>query len=253
MSHASESPNFDYLLDRSLKWVAITNPRILDFGCGTGALVTKGIGRHVDIWGADTFEGFYEQWEVNIPEAARSRIKRIEAGVIPFADESFDVVIANQVFEHIREPLPVLQEIKRVLCPGGLFIALFPHAGVWFEGHVGLYFPHWMNGWPRLRSLYLRLGMRLGFGYYRHLGVEGWQHVLDDVTFYHELPDIRAWWANVFGQLPASEAADWMGFRIDRSHLPAIFSRLARHSALRSLLTRLCHIRAGLILRTTKS
>ena len=43
-------------------------------------------------------------------------------GALPFRAESFDLVTANMVVEHIREPRPFLDDIRRVLRPGGRFL-----------------------------------------------------------------------------------------------------------------------------------
>jgi SAM-dependent methyltransferase len=54
----------------------------------------------------------------------RSIQKRTVADIehIPFKDNSFDLVSANMVMEHIQNPKAALTEITRVLKPGGLFI-----------------------------------------------------------------------------------------------------------------------------------
>src|SRR5271166_5045633 len=57
----------------------------------------------------------------------------------------FDMVISNQVFEYIPDPTRILPEIARVLKPGGQFLALFPFREIWYEGHLGLYFAHWLQ------------------------------------------------------------------------------------------------------------
>lgn len=53
-----------------------------------------------------------------------------DAHELPFADESFEVVLCREVLEHVKEPTVVLKEIKRVLKPGGtLYLStrfLFP-------------------------------------------------------------------------------------------------------------------------------
>ena len=46
---------------------------------------------------------------------------------IPYADESFDLVFADNVLEHLDEPLAVFREVARVLRPGGLFIFKTPN------------------------------------------------------------------------------------------------------------------------------
>ena len=133
--------NDEYLLFRAASG-ASPKPVILDFGCGQGGLVALGRARGLDIYGADTFTGNYETWSRTQPEELAGRIRVIKDGRIPFDDRTFDVVVSNQVFEHMPAPRAALMEIARVLKPAGKFIAIFPHAGVWFEGHVGLYFAH---------------------------------------------------------------------------------------------------------------
>jgi len=45
---------------------------------------------------------------------------------IPYADGSFDVVMSHDVLEHVADPLRSMQEIYRVLRPGGLSVNIFP-------------------------------------------------------------------------------------------------------------------------------
>ena len=46
---------------------------------------------------------------------------------LPCASNSIDVVIADNVLEHLAEPLPVFREIARVLRPGGFFLFKTPN------------------------------------------------------------------------------------------------------------------------------
>ncbi len=94
--------------------------RVLDLGCGDGRSIDwfKRTGLKIDWKGLD-IEGSPE---------ANSR-KRVDGefitynGIdIPFQESSFDIVLSNQVFEHVRHPEAVLREIYRVLCKGGMFI-----------------------------------------------------------------------------------------------------------------------------------
>ena len=50
---------------------------------------------------------------------------------LPFAAGSFDVVSANMVVEHLKEPEWILAEIKRVLMPGGAFVFHTPNLYHW--------------------------------------------------------------------------------------------------------------------------
>jgi len=51
----------------------------------------------------------------------------IEAQPFPLANESVDLVVMNEVFEHLRSPLPPIEEIERVLVPGGTLLLSTPN------------------------------------------------------------------------------------------------------------------------------
>lgn len=46
---------------------------------------------------------------------------------IPYADASFDVVVSDNVLEHLDDPVSVFREVRRVLRPGGVFLAKTPN------------------------------------------------------------------------------------------------------------------------------
>ena len=46
---------------------------------------------------------------------------------LPFADVSFDLVSANMVLEHLRDPARVFKEVARALAPGGAFVFVTPN------------------------------------------------------------------------------------------------------------------------------
>ncbi len=50
-----------------------------------------------------------------------------DANALPFATDSFDVVTANMVLEHLEHPHLVFAEVARVLSPGGLFLFVTPN------------------------------------------------------------------------------------------------------------------------------
>lgn len=62
-----------------------------------------------------------------------------EAEELPFIDNAFDHVDSGAVFEHLREPLLAIEEVKRVTAPGGLNIidTAFLQS---YHGYPGHYF-----------------------------------------------------------------------------------------------------------------
>lgn len=97
--------------------------RILDVGCGTGALLhalsvssspCSAPGR---LTGIDPSR---EMLEVALVKLGPSvRLVQGSAEDLPFPDGAFDIVVSTSVFHYLRRPRQALQEIKRVLCPGG--------------------------------------------------------------------------------------------------------------------------------------
>jgi len=69
---------------------------------------------------ADLVPGFYK----NIDK----QIRKEDAMAFSFADQSFDVVIANHVLEHISDDLKAMSEINRVLKKGGIAILQVPYS-----------------------------------------------------------------------------------------------------------------------------
>lgn len=63
---------------------------------------------------------------------------------IPYEDESFDVVICDNVLEHLDRPTEVFAEVRRVLKPGGRFVAKTPN--FWHYVAIGATVtPHWFH------------------------------------------------------------------------------------------------------------
>lgn len=120
---------------------------ILDFGCGEGALVEAFIEAGFDAWGCDV---------VLQCETARLRVIRGEPYRLPFDDATFDYVVSQQVFEHVKDYAAALSELRRVIKPGGVAINIFPPRMRIREGHVFVPFASilqhraWLHLWARL-------------------------------------------------------------------------------------------------------
>jgi SAM-dependent methyltransferase len=108
----------------------------LDIGCAGGGYTNALLG-----YGASRVTGV--DVEADRIERARERFAgddrlhfEVSVGeVLPFADDSFDGVLLNEVLEHVESEPQVLAEARRVLRPGGLIAVMSPNRWFPFEGH----------------------------------------------------------------------------------------------------------------------
>jgi SAM-dependent methyltransferase len=105
----------------------IQNPKILDVGCGTGAnlemLAQFGASEGVDV--SDDALEFCRRKGLKVHKGLAEKL--------PFADESFDVVTALDVVEHLDDDVAGLKEMHRVLKTGGRALIFVP-AFMWLWG-----------------------------------------------------------------------------------------------------------------------
>lgn len=97
--------------------------QVLELGCGTGSMwkdVVLPEGCRVTL--TDLSPGMLETAKANTPHLAADYTV-CDAMALPYADASFDVVIANMMLYHVPEIDLALAEIRRVLKPGGRFYA----------------------------------------------------------------------------------------------------------------------------------
>lgn len=103
--------------------------RILDCGVGSGSLsiaLNSIVPDHAAYHGIDTSSGMLVAADAEMHRAGMSaQLEQANILSIPHADQSFDVVMAAHVLEHLPEPQLALTEMIRVLKPGGvLFICM---------------------------------------------------------------------------------------------------------------------------------
>lgn len=99
--------------------------KLLDFGCGSKPYqpvfnVTQYIGTDIKVSGHDHA---YEDIDVYY-----------DGKTLPFKDESFDSIFSSEVFEHVFNLPQILEELYRVLKPGGHMLVTVPF--VWDEHEI---------------------------------------------------------------------------------------------------------------------
>jgi SAM-dependent methyltransferase len=160
-----------------LPYLRPSDRRVLDFGCGGGALLSALAAREpVGI-------------EINAVAVEHARQRGIEVftdiGAVP--SETIDAIVSNHAIEHVEWPLGIMREMLRVLKPGGLAIVVVPcdradfpfqindpdyHLYSWSAGNLGnmarsaglevLEVSELVHRWlPRNSDLYKFLGPRM--------------------------------------------------------------------------------------------
>ncbi len=128
--------------------------KVMDFGCGQGGLVRAALAQGFDAYGCDLYSGEYHpswnaEWDAGRDPGrprhdagrdamgGRGRIRAIRAPyVLPFEDASIDVIVSDQVFEHVLNYPEAIAELHRVMRPGGCFLHVFPSRYALIEGHI---------------------------------------------------------------------------------------------------------------------
>ena len=96
--------------------------RTLEIGCGQGDLLRAV--RHDSRFEARGLD--YADGPLNYARSLGLRVDKADIQSMGFADNSFDLVVALHVLEHVRDLNTTIAEIHRVLRPGGLVFAVCP-------------------------------------------------------------------------------------------------------------------------------
>lgn len=116
------SSNWDDELFRQQVLQALQpDSRVLDLGAGAGRLPQMDFSQQAArVCGVDPDEAVLRN-----PHLHEAKVACGEE--IPYGDESFDLVFADNVLEHLEDPDRVFREVNRVLEPGGRFLVKTPN------------------------------------------------------------------------------------------------------------------------------
>lgn len=160
--------------------------RILDVGCGNGIMLSTLVKelpiRHPHInfefFGIDVYDsqiqprGYFRKTitllEGTDPETRWSERLRLLKSTQqwPFPKDFFDLIVSNQVMEHVFNQPFFLSEIKRTMKISGYSFHLYPLQHYVYEGHLLIPFVHKFTSWTGSYH-WIRLASYLGIGTYR--------------------------------------------------------------------------------------
>lgn len=124
-------------VDNQGQYAVRPGDKMLDVGCGSGASLLEAQALGAQAFGVEA--------DPNVEGLARALGLQIHLGSIgdrPFPELMFDLIILNQVIEHIPEPDKALALIANRLAPGGRVVLVFPnHESFWCRVSG----PSWIN------------------------------------------------------------------------------------------------------------
>lgn len=125
------------ILNRITGEIGVVIPKtsaILDFGCGAGGTVYKLVDQgYSDVFGYDVqdylnlrHQGDRSRFSIGTPLQQR----------LPWDDETFDLVLSDQVFEHVKDQVAMFRELHRITKRGGIHLHVIPARYHLIEGHI---------------------------------------------------------------------------------------------------------------------
>ncbi|MFH1056956.1 MAG: class I SAM-dependent methyltransferase [Candidatus Micrarchaeota archaeon] len=116
----------EYLVS-AIRRLGFAKPKILDAGCGDGAMTKYLVGiPGASVTGVDYNPKRIKRAKKLVPKAS---FRTGNLYHLPFKNNSFDIVLIHHVLEHVKEDERVLRELHRVAKPNGILIVGVPNEG----------------------------------------------------------------------------------------------------------------------------
>lgn len=169
--------------DNFIDYEALPAQRVLEIGVGTGIhaeLLARHAGNYVGVdlteYATRTAARRLEVFEV------KGTIVRMDAEQLDFDDASFDFVWSWGVIHHSSNTRRILEQVHRVLRPGGKFVAMVYHRSLWNHYvRVGLYHGILRLGFLRGRTLHQLVQETTDGAIARYYTVPEWEDAVRDL------------------------------------------------------------------------
>lgn len=144
--YVSEYPRGRFIL-RTIRRYApdlpLESARVLDVGCGDAGVLIAFAEAGARCAGVEPDPRSLERGQVRAEEhGVRIDLRHGFAEALPFEDAAFDLVVLDNVLEHVGDRAATLAEIRRVLRPGGVLYLVTPKPfaaySLWSDPHYAM-------------------------------------------------------------------------------------------------------------------
>lgn len=101
--------------------------RVLDVGCGPGAMTREILEAGCEFWGVDGSPRMIAEGRRRFGSVVRAHFAVADAAALPFSDSMFDGALCVGVIDRVPQPEAVIAELGRVLKPGAPLVIAFPN------------------------------------------------------------------------------------------------------------------------------
>jgi ubiquinone/menaquinone biosynthesis C-methylase UbiE len=144
--YAGEYPRGFLIIETLRKYAPdfrVEGARVLDVGCGDAGALIAFAEKGAQCAGIECFDTSLERGRLRAADhGVEVDLRKGLAESIPFPDASFDLVMLDNVLEHVTDRPGTLREVRRVLKPGGLLYMVTPKPfslySLWNDPHYDL-------------------------------------------------------------------------------------------------------------------
>lgn len=186
--------------------------KVLDIGCGPGT-ITVDLAGHVPgghVTGLERVGDVLVQARALAKEKGVANVDFVEgdANALQYADDTFDVVLCHQVLQHVKDPVGILAEMRRVTKTGGIVAARESDYGsfAWYPD---------VDGMEKWRSLYRAVASsnggepdagRMVHAWARKAGFAASAITSSSSTWCYSTEEEIAWWSGLWAERTVASA-----------------------------------------------
>jgi len=129
-------------IERISNKIRLVDKRVLDIGCGCGALSSALLEKGAHVWATEIDDDKLKFAKKKLTGNKYFNSVLVESETLPYDNCFFDIVFLFDVIEHVKNPAKMIQEASRVLKSGGyLYVELTPYYSI--TGHHLYDFTKW--------------------------------------------------------------------------------------------------------------